>query len=64
MAAAMRDLQACREQPGLRLKREADVQTAERAERLGPSSAPSWPAVKKSEEGHRRQCGAGSKYWT
>ena len=50
MAAAMGDLQACREQPGMRLKREADVRTAQRAERFGTSSAPSSPAVKKAKK--------------
>ena len=52
MAVAMRDFHASREQPGLRLKREAEAKTAERAaaELLGedmaagaPSSATSSP---------------------
>ena len=50
MAAAMRDLRACREQPGLRLKREPDVKTAQRAECFGISSAPSSPVVKKAKK--------------
>ena len=52
MAAAMRDLQACREQPGLRLKREGDVKTAQRAELFGTSSAPSSPAKKAKKNRH------------
>ena len=46
-ATAERDMQTCCEQPALRLKREADVKTAQRAECSGTSSAPSLPAVKK-----------------
>ena len=47
----MRDLHAFREQSGLRLKREADVKTAQRAECFSVSSAPSLPAAKKAHKG-------------
>ena len=49
LAVAMRDLHAFREQSGLRLKREADVKTAQRAECFSVSTAPSSPATKKAK---------------
>ena len=55
MATTVRDLQACLEQPGLRLKREADVKTAQRAECFGISSAPSSPAVKKAKKSRHQK---------
>ena len=55
LAVAMRDLYAFREQSGLRLKREADVKTAQRAECFSVSSAPSSPATNKAKKGkHKR----------
>ena len=54
MAAAMRDLQACCEQPGLRLKREDDVKTAQRAELFGTSGAPSSQAQKAKKSRHQK----------
>ena len=55
MATAVRDLQACLEQLGLRLKREADVKTAQRAECFDISSAPSSPAVKKAKKSRHQK---------
>ena len=55
LAVALRYLHAFREQSGLRLKREADVKTAQRAECFSVSTAPSSPATKKAKKGkHKR----------
>ena len=48
----MCDLHAFREQSGLRLKREADVKTAQRAELLREEEVAA-PKTKKSQKGKR-----------
>ena len=50
LAVAMRELHAFREQSGLRLKREADVQTAQRAELLREEEVAA-PKTKKAKQG-------------